>query len=299
MNDYFYIPVLNGLFFYYPGSTQYLYNRSFVEEAEFLVGFTQKGYCQKVSLSEGRKVQFQSNYDVHQAELLDIDDNVITTLLINPVFTPIDGNYIQYEFLVPFNAEGYFRVRLTGSGSGGDVYAISEWVVVQETFDNTFVLEFSNSENDELLYFDGGFTARLQVEAHLYKRNPQAEITYFRGSDGRGRNLSSRTQRRYVFETKDLPHYIHEQLAIGCSLDRIQIDGSFYSSEEGYEGPDYTSNLYMLANGTVILEHRNGFGAPANFNPKSPATPGETFNIIDENSDPLITENGDNLVWRI
>ncbi len=322
MIEYFFVPVLNGLKF-----VSELNPSSW--DADFFIettpeGFSQVDYCQKVNRNETRKIQFQSTEpDNWVVQVEDRNGVVIDSITPSIVWTPTGVNWVQFEaeIVTPFQTDGYYRVFIrqvvfTGAALLDDLnaplldnlgeellddspavpvvdtFATSEWIDVRLEHPNTELLQFSNEYNDENLYFEGGFTANLRAECHIYKRVPASERSAFRNTAGKLKVLSSRTRRRRVLEFKNLPPYLHEQISIGLSLTTVRLNESVYASEEGLSEPEYKSALFLLSNSSAVVEDITGFDPEQN----PPLDP--IFPIATENNDDIITETNDTIVYK-
>ena len=257
-------------------------------------------YPHKINLGETTNLQFLSDYSVHTVTVLNADGTTFQTINVveqpaptgNIVFDPVAFPYKYYQVGISFAVEGIYSVRIEGTDTSATLSTIweSELIHVKQKHENTQLIKFSNNENDEDLYFDGGFKVLMRVEAHFYKRKPSASYTFFRDSDGRGQILGSTTQRKIELNLKNLPPFMHEMLAIGFSLSDIEINGGNYFCEAGYGEPEYSGSRYQRGNNTVVIEYKSGF------NDKIVA--GETFYLITELGDPIVTETNDNLIYQ-
>ena len=260
MNNYLYVPDLNGFRFLDENSLFDLESKTDLEIQQEHIGFSQVTYCQKYEAGTTRKIQWQSDYAANRVELLDKDKNVVSQFPVGPtniVKTTVDGvNY--YELSLVLNQIGVHFLRIEAApttaqlGTAKDY--ISEPIAIATKWDNCFLFEFSNYEDDENLHFEDGFTANLLVECLFYKRSSQTENHVFRSSTGRGRNLSSRVQKRYTVNYLNLPAYLWEQLTIGLSLSEITVSGNKFICSEGLGDVSYSNSLYQRGASEAILE---------------------------------------------
>jgi hypothetical protein len=165
--------------------------------------------------------------------------------------------YDVFEASIPFQNLGQgFRQVIIYTDGGPTAY--SEPIELAELHPETVLMEWQNRDSGFDLSYATGYKGRMRVEAHLYKRLPKPESTTFR-SNLKPVKLTGHVQRRFLFETYQLPPYLHEKLALIFEHDKVWINGQEYVSEEGYGEPDYQERA-LLANAECIIEQVDWMG---------------------------------------
>ena len=195
---------------------------------------TNPNYIQKYQTSEVIKDQIITNglssltlkmYRCSDAKLID-------TINYNPVTpAPIALPEIVLEAEIDFSSypeDQYFFVLHIGETP----ISISERVETKEKWENTILIEASNSSNLTGVFFSTGFKTIIRVEGLLKKLQPELVSYTATFENGDTEMLSSNVSRKRVvrFGTAyGLPDYLYLKIADAITLDECMIEGVLYT----------------------------------------------------------------------
>jgi len=209
-------------------------------------------------------------YTIESVELDEFEQ--IPFLVINKAFT---GNarlncnlsstydaqlYDVYEFRLPLAdlpTDTAYQVILTATDPNptfADVEFVSEPIALRVSHERTNLITFRNSDNAFDIDFSTGILCGIRVESEFFERQPGGEHKNQRQPNNSLIKTVGRPARKVLFETFELPPYLHEKLAVIFNdCDFLTINGVEYISEENYDVPNY-SKKYALAKSSVVLE---------------------------------------------
>lgn len=153
---------------------------------------------------------------------------------------------------------GTYYVQVTGThAEAGTRTYTSEPVLLKDSHPGTLLIEYRNYDNAFDVTYTTGITHRIRVEAEIRKRVAGGNDEVHREPENKLTRLRGTVKRTVRLETRQLPPYIHERLAVVFRHDYIAINGVEYQSEEGYGEPEYTNSAY--ANATTVIEQVEWF----------------------------------------
>lgn len=126
----------------------------------------------------------------------------------------------------------YFTVLSIG---GVDV-AISERIHSKTKWENTILIEASNSVNMTGMFYSSGIRTSLRIEGLIKKLQPVIATTSATSESGNRELLHSVLTRRRIVRcgtAYGLPDYLYLKVANAISLDELQIETEWYVLEDG------------------------------------------------------------------
>lgn len=169
------------------------------------------------------------------------------TFKVSTVYNAID--FERYEF-VPNLAtlEGYYKIQIDISDSDfGSKSFLSEWLDIKAEHPNTKLIQYYNSENNEI-NFNTGFVGAIRLplaDDLTWKTNTEQEIYV---TDTNTVNLESKYRGFWDFRSKLLPTMMAEKIALILIQDRLFIDTVNYLTEGEIETKPVGSQYQIIAN---------------------------------------------------
>lgn len=167
-----------------------------------------------------------------------------------------------WQAVVPFSTipEGCFQVHVGAVDSEfGSTEAVSEPIDVATVHRDTVLVVYRNFDNAFGLNYTAGLVNRLRVVGQFFGRDTATQKTTLRESTGALTILTGDAQRIIRLETKLLPDYVHEKLAVAFCHDFVRVNELKGIAEEKYEYPP--TPAFTLTNGTVAVEQKDFLGA--------------------------------------
>jgi hypothetical protein len=233
--------------------------------------------CDTVAVKNANPVSLNNEYTISSIAFDPVDS--IPYLIINlpyPTGTPTalrinvtaeaiydTQPYNVYEFTPVWDDlayGGYFvRIRATAPVAGflNSVFN-SEPIALMPHFPSTNLITWRNYDDVAGLAFGTGLVCGLRVESDIWQRMPGGTSSTFRNPANQLIKLRSTMQRKVQFNTYHLPPWLHEKLGFVFGLDRVEINGIEYQTEESYANPSYV-NRYALSNSSITIEQVTAF----------------------------------------
>lgn len=168
-------------------------------------------------------------------------------------------DYDVFEGLPDFSdvEEGRYYFKIEASDPT-DKELVSEPIEVRTEHVGTYKLVYSNEDNAFDVVWATGYRGFLRVPASFFKRLPAGVRTVTRTPSDSLVKLSARKRRVTLFETFQLPPYLHEALSVIFDLDFFSINGVAHQSEDDYAEPSYQEHG-RLSDSSIRLEQLNWF----------------------------------------
>lgn len=167
--------------------------------------------------------------------------------------------YNVFEYVVNFGTytDGYYKIEIDSTDLSFDTHhSESEIFEVKTTHQNTVVIKYKNNDNAFDIDYQTGIINQIRVEGYFWKVKPGANRKVLRDC-GELKKVSSDVYRRIQLETKLLPPYLHEKIAVIIEHDYFEVNGVEFQTEENYE-ISYI-NRFALCNADVTLEQVGWF----------------------------------------
>jgi hypothetical protein len=103
-----------------------------------------------------------------------------------------------------------------------------------------------------------GITAKRWIESQFYKAVPGGNDENYRESNYSPVKLSGKAARKILFETFELPAYIHEVVSVAFRHDYTAINGVRVHADENYNEPSWRAR-YPFANSSIAVEQVGWF----------------------------------------
>jgi hypothetical protein len=253
-------------------------------------------YRQKYIKSDVVPVQYRTNITNILIELIDINDNVLDTF--TPAQVHNDGSLAYFEFNVVFdNAVEITRVRVTATGNQ-TIIALSEWIIISSEWKQCNLISWAYTKKaiKNKTYFASGFNPFVRVESTFgILQRPRVENGFNRGCNDGLKTVYSTPIRESKMLLYQLPGYMLESLQWGLTLNKVEVNGTEYATEQGLEVADFAPR-YALANGVILFQEK-GFANKPSAPVIAPPPPPESLLIIDADDGLLeISESDDKLI---
>jgi len=162
-----------------------------------------------------------------------------------------------YEATVNFTTQGatageyYLKIVLGGAGYE-DVELISEPIDLQNSHPGTLIIQCTNQDNAFGVDYSNDIMHLFRVPGVFRRTSFPSTKSVMRAASGSLIKLRSRVNMQVLFQTDNLPYWLHRFLAIAFEHDYFSINGVEYQTEDQYsvEHIDY----YSLAPGSITLE---------------------------------------------
>lgn len=184
-------------------------------------------------------------------------------LLINGTFGVVENVDIKYIGAIRYNvleasvsmatlAAGIWRLTFNADQGGADKSLISEWIKIQASTPNMFLLTYKNDDNAFKVEWSTGIEMSLRVFGMFTSSAPTRDVSLHRNSNDTPSVLNAyvRRQRNAMFHR--LPWFAVERLALIVSCDTFKVNGVEYLAEEVPETD--TPDRYALSKASVVLE---------------------------------------------
>lgn len=170
-----------------------------------------------------------------------------------------DFNVYEAAFSVLEVPDGVYYVKIVALNTDGDmITALTEPIDLKVEHPGTNLVKFRNFDNAFGVTWTTLFNCRMRIESLLFKRFPGGERSVSRNSDYSLVKVSAQKQRILLFETYQLPPYLHEKLSVACDMDFFSINDTEFQTSEGYSEPQYLTR-YALSNSSVKVEQVGWF----------------------------------------
>lgn len=186
-----------------------------------------------------------------------------------------------YEAVIDFGTYpigNYYMVIQATEGTLFGTPAISEPISVKATHPKTNLVDFYNIDNAFDINYTTGIKNQLRVESNNFQRDPAAVINTLRNTTGQSKMLRFLPQRKFLFQTYNLPPWMHEKLFVLFGMDYIAVQGQQVKAEEAYANPTYTDTFDLSSSSITIEVDWFATYNTHNLNPNS--RQGKTFNVF-------------------
>lgn len=167
--------------------------------------------------------------------------------VVSTVYNVLD--FERYEF-VPNLAtlEGYYKIQIDITDSTfGNKSFLSEWLNIRDEHPNTKLIQYYNSENNEINY-NTGFIGQIRIplaDDLKWKASTEQDIYV---TDTNTVNLESKYRGFWDFKSRLLPTMMAEKLAMILIQDRLFIDTVNYLADGDIESKPIGSQYQIIAN---------------------------------------------------
>lgn len=195
-------------------------------------------FIQKIQQTEVIIVQIITNNV--SGVLLNLHDcatgNVVASYNFVSVATPpIPAPDIVQETLIDFStvAEGQYFITMAANGN---YIGITEKFEVRALWEDTILIEASNSINKTGAMFSTGFVSKLRVDGFLSTIQPSVDIEQYDDDAGNSRNTFSIVAKKRDFflgDAQGVPDYIYMKASKMITIDNILIEGERYTCLKG------------------------------------------------------------------
>ncbi|WP_109437815.1 hypothetical protein [Aquimarina sp. AU119] len=188
-----------------------------------------------------------------------VDQNIVVDINYNQL------DYEVYEFTVDFSSyEGCYYLDLTFSGFDETVTYNSEVIEVAESFNKTFEIISSNTENNEINY-NTGIKHIVRLKYLKPKTVSNKKDINVNRTDTKISHLNARLTDKFNFIFRPIPMAIVIKLTRVLALDRVFIDGVGYIAGDDYDfEPLGDSNLYKFT--AIMTPNNKQFDSSSNRN---------------------------------
>lgn len=168
------------------------------------------------------------------------------TLKITTVYNV--ANFERYEFSMDCTLlDGFYQIQIDGTDATATaVQFLSEWQHIKTAHNQHYVLEYYNTENNEINYATG-VTFKLRLPYHValkWKPNEEQDIYI---TDTQTIPLNNRVRKLYEMTLKPLPTAMAQKVVLALSQDRVFINGVNYVKEgETDITPIGATNTYLV-----------------------------------------------------
>jgi hypothetical protein len=183
------------------------------------------------------------------------------SLTADATFTTSVVNYDVFEVALALGdvADGYYYLLIKAINPD-ETYAAftTEPVWLKTAHSDCNLVEFRNADNAFGVVYSTGMTTRLWVESQFYKVLGGGQDENYRESNYSPVKLVGKAARKALFETFNLPGYLHDKLNVGFRHDYVAINGVQQHADEAYGEPNWRPR-YPLANSSIVVEQVNLF----------------------------------------
>lgn len=258
-------------------------------------------YIQKFNKSDIIKDQIITNgisnvllliFDCGLAEVGSLSKGLVDTLQYNtlsPVPIPVPDVVLEatIDFSIYPNSQYFFVVTV-----GGNPVLISERIETRDNWEKTILIESSNSIDKTGFFFSSGIKSIIRAEGIVEKLQPSLDYIASKDEVGNNEALYSLVSRKRIIRFGNaygLPDYIYLKIADIISLDKLMIEGVYYTigkdekieKSDDVEGhPLYYYNVLMelmtnangltvgaapgyITDSVVLVVDATAFGLPA------------------------------------
>jgi hypothetical protein len=241
-----YIPFLNPIRFV-PQQVQKYSNFDNDWFANQIQPWQQKtDYAQKWPKGSAVVLQFHCNFSPVQLKILDCSGKILSTIIPNAISTGAysDGfTYYQTIFQVPDIDTNWFCQISIGFGATVINY-ISEPQHTYDRMNGLMEIRYSNSFNDQDVYFDGGIEFVKYIEAYIGDLTPKSNSTLWIDQPNNVRLIRGVPYREFKFfvggtynahgyVSKGVPQYEGDFINGVFCCDRVLLNGVQYTKIEG------------------------------------------------------------------
>lgn len=176
--------------------------------------------------------------------------------------TAITGGKL-YDYNVPlYNIpEGKYFLQIQHIQSGDDLYMISEPFHVKELHDNTVLLKYWNSYNDQgVMFTTDSIKMSIRIPGALRELTTGSKFFVYEDQPLNAEMISGKPYRTFklIAGGRDMavPEYIVDKLERITLCDSLMIDGKYYTREEGSKWEKQEVRLNPLAYYTLSMRER-------------------------------------------
>jgi hypothetical protein len=185
------------------------------------------------------------------------------TFKITSVYNAI--NTEDYEFSCDFTLlSGYYKIEVTATDANfGTKTKLSEWQYIKSEHPRTYLIEYYNSENNEINY-NTGITHKLRIPyVQNLEWNPNSELEIY-VTDTNTVNLESKYRGFWSFTPNLLPTVMAEKLTLAFLQDRLFIETVNFLSEGEPESKKVGSQYQIIPNlvkSNYVYDSNSGLGS--------------------------------------
>jgi hypothetical protein len=237
-------------------SNPVIYNTKYRDDWQYpdTIGslYEQVGYLAPWEKTDILPFQGMSNYAPHQLELYDCQGNQVDTFVLAYQSSSIEitGQKV-YVANVALNGyeEGVYQFKIKSGYPVLETY-VSNFFLLKQKHENTYLLEVTHDENDFDTVFENGFVCKLRMFGELREFQPGADRTVF--IDQR-RNIvqlagkSFSTEKLIIGDSWGVPDFMIEKINDLFLCSQVFIDGKQYVGNEGSRFEASRESLYPMA----------------------------------------------------
>lgn len=151
--------------------------------------------------------------------------------------TAVSSPYILYEGDIPLLTfePGTYWIRVTAGIDGAKVIFLSEPICLQDEWQNTLYLEYSNSRNQAATIFSTGYSPAIRVEGNIIDFLPRSRVAMYEDQPANMFMLDGTAFRQFTLFIGDsfgLPNYMADKVNRIFTLDNVRIDGKGFVRDE-------------------------------------------------------------------
>lgn len=188
-------------------------------------------YAQKWSTADTTYLQFESNYDPINVDIVD-KYNVVrgTVVALQKRVNKYRPGWYAYEVAISWAGipHGCYYLKMTLP----DDVEISEPILVSGQFENTVLLEYSNSRYHGDVIFETGIRFGLRVEATRGFLDPGSNNIVYEDQKLNPSILSSKYFRTFPYNfggAPGLPDWMIDKIALAWTCNNVTIDGKSFA----------------------------------------------------------------------
>lgn len=216
-------------------------------------------YCQKMMKVDFTPLQFISNYDPIQVDLLDTDGRVIDSVgAVQKRQNKSMPTYYAYEATINWSLYpvGIYFLQLTTAGM---VTMISEPINLAVVWPNTLNFEYRNGRYHADVIFETGIRFSFRVEGNIGRILPGSNDQYYEDQKLNPTLISSKTFNAFKLSiggTFGIPDYVIEKMNLIWSCNDVMIDGKSHAKSSDGKFTYNEESLYPMRG--IEMEIREG-----------------------------------------
>lgn len=192
--------------------------------------------------------------------ILDHYGKIYKTIPHTSFTTVTTGGITAFYYRLAMNdlGSGVYFAQVKYNNPGEDIYYISEPFNVQKYHEETVLLEYQNSYNDQNVLFEqSGITFRLRVHGAITEVTPKAKVETYEDQPLNQTLLSGVPYREYKLviggNGKQIPDYMADKINRALCCDSFKVEGHSYTvMDKGSLEPSRTKN-YPLSEWSITL----------------------------------------------
>lgn len=239
----------------------------------------EKKYSHKFATKDRPVIQILSDYEPLLFELIDCETGlVVLTPTVNQITADILAQTflcyeVAFDFDLPTVGEGCYYVRCTYQNElDEDVIWVSEPINVRDVQEGTLLFEYTNSDNEFSMIFDGQpdpFVGKFRVEADLIDFKASSVDSIYNDEIHNTTVINSRPFRQFSLAIGGsspnksyggVPDWVIDKVNRILSCNQVMIDGKYFCKSEGAQWEEQREqNDQFSAQKILVTESKNNF----------------------------------------